>query len=195
MRGGWAASRFPDRHFFELFMLPPDCRGSTPGPGSQLGWHVQHHLPVSDQPLGEGPARTMAALHAHRRRTHRAANAVSCAWPSSVFANRADSITVLLTGSSTAAVLLALCGPIRERARPAQRPKIPDPQAPGDDLNKLPILRASATRGFCRSVPTTRRSATHRPHRRVRADVPGRQVREHLPRVGHCSTWRSVGSM
>jgi hypothetical protein len=29
--------------------------------------------------------------------------------------------------------------PIRERARPAQRPRIPDPQAPSDDLNKLPI--------------------------------------------------------
>jgi hypothetical protein len=28
--------------------------------------------------------------------------------------------------------------PIRERARPAQRPRIPDPQAPSDDLNKLP---------------------------------------------------------
>jgi len=30
--------------------------------------------------------------------------------------------------------------PIRERARPAQRPRIPDPQAPSDELNKLPIL-------------------------------------------------------
>jgi len=30
--------------------------------------------------------------------------------------------------------------PIRERARPAQRPRIPDPQAPSDDLNKLPTL-------------------------------------------------------
>src|SRR6516225_9220551 len=117
-----------------------------------------------------------------------------------VLANRAASITVLDTGSSTAAVLLALCGstaistspfkvischlgilqarramqlpaaqtslepqphrasrtgrgavrepepppgrrqPIRERARPAQRPRIPDPQAPSHDLNKLPIL-------------------------------------------------------
>ena len=31
--------------------------------------------------------------------------------------------------------------PIRERARPAQRPRIPDPQAPSDDLNKLPNRR------------------------------------------------------
>jgi hypothetical protein len=30
--------------------------------------------------------------------------------------------------------------PISERARPAQRPRIPDPQAPSDDLNKLPII-------------------------------------------------------
>ena len=30
--------------------------------------------------------------------------------------------------------------PINERARPAQRPRIPDPQAPSDDLNKLPII-------------------------------------------------------
>jgi hypothetical protein len=29
--------------------------------------------------------------------------------------------------------------PIRERARPAQRPRIPDPQTPSHDLNKLPI--------------------------------------------------------
>ena len=30
--------------------------------------------------------------------------------------------------------------PINERARPAQRPRIPDPQAPSDDLNKLPTM-------------------------------------------------------
>src|SRR5215467_7150411 len=122
-----------------------------------------------------------------------------------VLANRAASITVLVTGSSTAAVLLALCGstaiitssfiviswplgvsageegnatsgsadlsrattspgeqgrpqavrepehppgrrqPIRERTRPTQRPRIPDPQAPSDDLNKLPNRRGLST--------------------------------------------------
>ena len=31
--------------------------------------------------------------------------------------------------------------PTRERARPAQRPRITDPRAPGDDLNKLPTRR------------------------------------------------------
>src|SRR4249919_2369717 len=116
-----------------------------------------------------------------------------------LLANRADSITVLVTGSSTAAVLQALCGStaiitsplkgfllpsgsvlarramqllaaqtslepqphrvsragrgaVREpehpkataadsrASPPAQRPRIPDPQAPSDDLNKLPNL-------------------------------------------------------
>ena len=31
--------------------------------------------------------------------------------------------------------------PNRGRARPAQRPRIPDPQTPSDDLNKLPNRR------------------------------------------------------
>src|SRR6266851_6933212 len=47
---------------------------------------------------------------AHRRCCHRAANPASCTYPSAVLANRADSISILVTGSSTAAVLLALCG-------------------------------------------------------------------------------------
>jgi hypothetical protein len=52
----------------------------------------------------------MAAFHRHRRWSHRTANLVSRAQLSSLFANLAASITVLVTGSSTAAVSLALCG-------------------------------------------------------------------------------------
>jgi len=34
-----------------------------PHPGSQLRRHIQHHLPVSDQPLGQRPARPNTSLH------------------------------------------------------------------------------------------------------------------------------------
>jgi hypothetical protein len=34
-----------------------------PDPGGQLGWHVQDVLAVADQPLGQGPADTVGALH------------------------------------------------------------------------------------------------------------------------------------
>ena len=40
--------------------------------------------------------------------------------------------------------------PIRERARPAQRPRIPDPQAPSDDLNKLPTMHCRSIGAFLR---------------------------------------------
>jgi hypothetical protein len=36
--------------------------------------------------------------------------------------------------------------PTLEQTRPAQRPRIPDPRAPGDDLNKLPTLWLSTSR-------------------------------------------------
>ena len=40
-RGGdWAASRFPDRHFFKLFMLPSDCSGIGPAPLAGSGIQV-----------------------------------------------------------------------------------------------------------------------------------------------------------
>ena len=56
--------------------------------------------------------------------------------------------------------------PTRERARPAQRPRIPDPRAPGDDLNKLPTLSpsrsATADRPLCAEHPVQAHADTAR---------------------------------
>ena len=82
----------------------------NPDPGGQLRGNVQDQLAVSDQPLRQGPPRTAAALHRPAAVLPLRAKPASSAYPSSVFANRAVPVRVFVTGSSTAAVLLALCG-------------------------------------------------------------------------------------
>jgi hypothetical protein len=46
-----------------LPVLRPCPREYTRTRAASLARHIQHHLPVSDQPLGQEPARAMASLH------------------------------------------------------------------------------------------------------------------------------------
>jgi len=84
--------------------------GVHPDPGGQLGRHIQHHLPVRGQPLRQRPARAMTSIHRPAPQRPPGGKRRQLVIALALFANRAESIRVLLTGPSTAAVLLALCG-------------------------------------------------------------------------------------
>jgi hypothetical protein len=52
-----------DGHGVVLVGLAAVATGVHPDPGGQLDRHIQHHLPVTDQPLSQRPACAVAALH------------------------------------------------------------------------------------------------------------------------------------